>query len=459
MDDFTKTGSNFLVTEPRSFFESIDENHDGIVDSHELRRALQRLKIPVSQRLMDMIESSCDRDHNGLITEEEFIYFCDHQDKTFRQIFESIDKNKHGFIEVKDLIPSLKALDYKLSDDEIANLVNKLDIDKDNKITYAEFIQFYHLIPINNIRNAFDVWITDRPDFDDISLSPVLPHHDKKNNAATIMIAGGVAGAISRTLTAPLDRLKIILQASQGEAALMKSFINIYRQEGLWAYFKGNGTNVAKIIPETAIKFMLFDYIKKLTGTEGKKPTMSGQLISGALAGLTSQTIIYPFEITKTRLALAPKKVYRGISHCMASIVKHEGYRALYKGWTASAVGVAPYAAIDLTMFNWLKEAYIQQVGKDPSSWVILSVGGISGIVAQTCTYPFALVRTRLQSQGMPGREKLYNGLLDCLVKTHKKEGFFGLFKGMLPNMMKSVPAISSSYVIYEKTTKVLNEY
>jgi solute carrier family 25 phosphate transporter 23/24/25/41 len=450
---------NFLVTEPKDFFESIDTNHDGVIDLSELRHALQGIDIPVSQKLMNMIQNSCDKDHDGMIDEQEFINFCDHQDNTFRKIFDSIDRNKNGYIEVKDMIPMLRSLDYKLSEEEIEDLVKKLDIDNDNKVTYAEFIQFYHLIPINNIRNAFDVWITDKPDFDNISISPILPRHDKKANAATIMIAGGVAGAISRTLTAPLDRLKIILQASQTETHLVKSFVKIYREEGLWAYFKGNGTNVAKIIPETAMKFMLFDYIKKLTGTEGKKPTLGGQLISGALAGLASQTLIYPFEITKTRLALASKEVYRGINHCMATIIKHEGYKALYKGWTASAVGVAPYSAIDLTLFHFLKESYIQKVGTDPSSLVILSVGGISGIIAQTCTYPFALTRTRLQAQGMPGREKLYNGLWDCLVKTRKKEGFSGLFKGILPNMLKSVPAISSSYVIYEKTTKILNEY
>lgn len=81
-------------------------------------------------------------------------------------------------------------------------------------------------------------------------------------------------------------------------------------------------------------------------------------------------------------MALAPKDFYSGISHCIQSIIKREGYLALYKGWSASAIGVAPYAAIDLTLFNFLKEKYIEKIGKNPSSFIVLSVGAASGIVA-----------------------------------------------------------------------------
>ena len=131
----------------------------------------------------------------------------------------------------------------------------------------------------------------------------------------------------------------------------------------------------------------------------------------------------------------------------------------MYKGWSASAIGVAPYAAIDLTLFNMLKETYIEKVGESPSSVVVLSVGAVSGMIAQVLTYPFALSRTRLQSQGMPGREILYNGLFDCLNKTIKNEGVPCLFKGLVPNLMKSVPAISISYMLYEKMLKVIKTY
>ncbi len=79
------------------------------------------------------------------------------------------------------------------------------------------------------------------------------------------------------------------------------------------SFFRGNGTNVLKIIPETAIKFLMYDKIKSLVCKNASSPTTPERLISGAVAGFTSQSIIYPLEITKTRLALAKPGIYNGI--------------------------------------------------------------------------------------------------------------------------------------------------
>ena len=448
-----------LLNNPEHFFEICDKNKDGLVEAEELKSAMKNQNYPVTQKLIDLITISCNGNNSTKIKREDFIEYCKIQMKIFVKIFDSLDSNNDGFVHRSEIIPTLKKLDYNLKEGEIDDLLDKMDIDKDKLISFSEFVNFYHLIPINNMHNAFDILLTDWPDFDDIGLSPNFIHHGKETSAAAIILAGGISGAVSRTLTAPLDRLKIIMQASTKKEGLWKSFTNIYKHEGIYAYFKGNGTNVAKIIPETAIKFLLFDRIKKIVQDDKGKISLKGQMISGALAGLTSQTLIYPFEITKTRMALATKDYYHGISHCINSIIKKEGPLALYKGWSASAIGVAPYAAIDLTLFNMLKETYIEKVGESPSSVVVLSVGAVSGMIAQVLTYPFALSRTRLQSQGMPGREILYNGLFDCLNKTIKNEGVPCLFKGLVPNLMKSVPAISISYMLYEKMLKVIKTY
>lgn len=82
-------------------------------------------------------------------------------------------------------------------------------------------------------------------------------------------------------------------------------------------------------------------------------------LISGAIAGTVSQILIYPLEITKTRLALAENKVYSGIFDCLRKIVKFEGPKALYKGLGTSITGIIPYASVDLSTFNFLKNFYL----------------------------------------------------------------------------------------------------
>ena len=91
---------------------------------------------------------------------------------------------------------------------------------------------------------------------------------------------------------------------------------------GLKAFYKGNGTNIIKIAPETATKFIMYDKIKEKVCKNVSRPTTIERLISGAVAGIISSTIIYPLEITKTRLAIAPPGTYNGIVNTMQTIIK-----------------------------------------------------------------------------------------------------------------------------------------
>ena len=141
----------------------------------------------------------------------------------------------------------------------------------------------------------------------------------------------------------------------------------------------------------------------------------------------------------------------------MSQIMKKEGISALYKGWAASVLGIIPYASIDLAVFNSLRDFYTKTYAEDPSVMTLLTCGGISGICGQLVSYPLARVRTCLQSQGLPGREKEFSGMSDCFIKTVKQDGFRGLYRGIIPNFMKSIPAISISYAVFESVKKRLS--
>lgn len=71
--------------------------------------------------------------------------------------------------------------------------------------------------------------------------------------------------------------------------------------------------------------------------------------------------MIYPLEITKTRLALAENKVYAGIFDCIRKIVKFEGFRSLYKGLTPSLAGIVPYSSVDLALFHLQKSIFLKK--------------------------------------------------------------------------------------------------
>jgi len=76
------------------------------------------------------------------------------------------------------------------------------------------------------------------------------------------MFCGMIAGCTSRTITAPIDRTKLIMQAHPDSGGFITTFLNIYRHGAVSDYWRGNGTNCVKIAPEMALKLVLFEELK-----------------------------------------------------------------------------------------------------------------------------------------------------------------------------------------------------
>ncbi|KAL1130729.1 hypothetical protein AAG570_011970 [Ranatra chinensis] len=272
------------------------------------------------------------------------------------------------------------------------------------------------------------------------------------------LVAGGIAGAVSRTCTAPLDRLKVYLQVHGSKTTSIKSCLgHMLKEGGVWSLWRGNGINVLKIAPESALKFMAYEQAKRLIRNNNttRDLTIYERFIAGSLAGGFSQTVIYPLEVLKTRLALRKTGEYKSILDAAKKIYFREGWRSFYKGYIPNLLGIIPYAGIDLAVYETLKNNYLRQHcdGETPSVMLLLACGTASSTCGQVCSYPLALVRTRLQAQGTTDKAYTMTSLFRSILR---KEGVFGLYRGITPNFMKVAPAVSISYVVYEKCRQAL---
>ncbi|CAB3226477.1 unnamed protein product [Arctia plantaginis] len=275
------------------------------------------------------------------------------------------------------------------------------------------------------------------------------------------LLAGGIAGAVSRTCTAPLDRLKVFLQVNQNRENMRKCLNKMIGEGGITGMWRGNGINVIKIAPESALKFAAYEQVKRLI--KGEK-TKNGPLeiherfVAGATAGAISQTVIYPLEVLKTRLALRKTGQYSGIADAAKKIYAREGLKCFYKGYIPNILGIVPYAGIDLAVYETLKKKYIstyQAHNEQPGMLLLLACGSTSCTLGQVCSYPLALIRTRLQAQETTA--KGVEGTLRSTVRDIiQREGFRGLYRGITPNFIKVIPAVSISYVVYEYASRSL---
>ena len=141
------------------------------------------------------------------------------------------------------------------------------------------------------------------------------------------------------------------------------------------------------------------------------------------------------------------------------------GIRSFYRGLPMGLIGMFPYSAIDLTTFEYLKRIIIRRKARRNQcddddvalgNFTTASVGAFSGAFGASSVYPLNLLRTRLQSQGTAIHPPTYTGMWDVTVKTVKGEGVRGLFKGITPNLLKVVPAVSITYVVYDNSKAVL---
>ena len=331
-----------------------------------------------------------------------------------------------------------------------------------SRITLEKFNDALLLLPTVNPEGVLDAYFNVDDAQSEYTLARDPKSKPKQNMLDAILqqlYAGGIAGAVSRTATAPIERLKTLAQAAapgQKSPGLIEGFKSIYTEGGIKGYFRGNLTNCIKIAPETATKFIAFDECKKLIASDVGNTTTFEKFIAGGIAGSIAQFTVYPLETLKTRLSVSPPGTYTGFLNCAYSIFKHEGPLRFYKGAGASVLGIIPYAGVDLSVNAIFKEyvsAYYASINKEPTVLSLLVGGMVSSSCAMVMTYPINLIRTRLQTSGLPGRKE-YTGALHVLQDTLRIDGVRGMYRGMVPNMLKVLPSTSISYAVYDLINK-----
>ncbi|KAG6359865.1 hypothetical protein INS49_010918 [Diaporthe citri] len=309
-------------------------------------------------------------------------------------------------------------------------------------------------------------------------------------------LAGALAGGISRTATAPLDRLKVYLLvntktkagvaadvAKQGQplAAVRTAgkpigdaIHALWKAGGFRTFFAGNGLNVIKIMPETAIKFGSYEAAKRTLATlEGHDdPTRINpysKFAAGGVAGMTAQFCVYPLDTLKFRLQC--ETVEGGLTgnallvQTAKKMVAEGGFRTAYRGITMGLVGMFPYSAIDMGTFEFLKKTFtrykarytgLHEEDAAPGNVVTGIIGATSGAFGATVVYPLNVLRTRLQTQGTVMHPPTYTGIWDVARKTYRNEGLRGMYKGLTPNLLKVAPALSITWIVYENSKAFL---
>ncbi|CAG9999721.1 unnamed protein product [Clonostachys byssicola] len=289
--------------------------------------------------------------------------------------------------------------------------------------------------------------------------------------AAVESIAGLSAGAVSTLVVHPLDIVKTRMQLQQRNVppaerpsmwGLVRSMTNhhnplaaLYR--GLTPNLIGNASSWAsffffKARVERALKFW--------RGRDS--PTAADYLISPAVAGAVTTVLTNPIWVIKTRMLSSDRGAegaYPSTAAGFRAILRSEGVRGFYRGLGVSLIGVS-HGAVQFAVYEPAKRMYVAS-RDDPGAPIrteaTMLISGGAKLVASAVTYPYQVLRSRLQNY--QSEERFGQGFRGVVRKTWREEGVRGFYRGLVPGVIRVMPATWVTFLVYENVKFYLPQW
>ncbi|KAF7022266.1 hypothetical protein CFC21_035070 [Triticum aestivum] len=273
-------------------------------------------------------------------------------------------------------------------------------------------------------------------------------------SSVALFAAGAGAGAVAKTVTAPLDRVKLLMQTHSvrmaGESTkgigFVQAMAEIGKEEGIKGYWKGNLPQVIRIIPYSAVQLFSYEVYKKVFRRKDGELTVFGRLAAGACAGMTSTLVTYPLDVLRLRLAV--QSGHSTMSQVALNMLREEGLASFYGGLGPSLIGIAPYIAVNFCVFDLMKKSVPEKYKSRPET--SLATALLSATFATLMCYPLDTVRRQMQMKGTP-----YNTIFDAIPGIVERDGLVGLYRGFVPNALKNLPNSSIKLTAFD-TMKIL---
>mmetsp|Transcript_15009 Transcript_15009/g.28140 ORF Transcript_15009/g.28140 Transcript_15009/m.28140 type:complete len:284 (-) Transcript_15009:444-1295(-) len=257
----------------------------------------------------------------------------------------------------------------------------------------------------------------------------------KKATLLQSMALGGTAAVFAVNFTHPIETVKTRMQVSGlGIGATVSS---LYTNEGVAAFWKGILFAYGREISYTSIKLGAYAPVRDWLGA-GKDAPFYMKFLAGAITGGVGSFVGNPFDVMKT-LAQTNKDKAVPLSTMVGQMYKDQGIAGFYRGVEANILRACVLNATKMGVYD-LSKGYVTEF----TGWSRKDVrtAFCSSFIAgffMTCTVsPFDRIRTNLMNQ--PTDKKIYNGFVDCLVKTVKNDGVTSLWRGFIPIWARFAP-------------------
>lgn len=298
------------------------------------------------------------------------------------------------------------------------------------------------------------------------------------------MLAGILSGGSATIILHPLDLVKTQFQVQTTARAEIMSkphlytfryLKDLYNRFGLRkGLYQGLSANFAGSTASWGLYFFLYDWSKTQFPKNSRgNLSSSNYFIASSSAAAVTVLFTNPLWMIKTRLCMqvpGSTSNYTGLIDAFLRISREEGVRGLYRGLIPGLFGVS-HGAIQFMVYEQFKNLhrhYNIKKEKDnhvPNTAEYLIMSSSSKVIAMLATYPYQVVRSRLQVRITPessteaiSKSFSYKGVLDVIKRTAKQEGSWAFYRGIIPSTIRVLPGTCITFLVYEKVTATLRK-
>ncbi|KAN0125674.1 Mitochondrial carrier domain containing protein, partial [Russula decolorans] len=274
------------------------------------------------------------------------------------------------------------------------------------------------------------------------------------------LIAGSFGGAAQVLVGQPLDTIKTRAQVAPSSKGPMDILMQTMRKEGILALYKGMFSPLLGIAGVNSLLFAAYGTSKRIISPFGQL-SLKEIAAAGAMAGAANAILASPVEMFKVRM----QGQYGNPSDKRLRVVAREmwaewGFRkGVMRGfWVTVAREIPAYAGF-YTAFEYSKRKFVNKYGPDLPVWALLVSGSTGGIAYWLSSYPLDVVKSRVQLRSTPPSGSPVQYIAGELRAVVAESGVAGLFRGLTPCLIRSIPAAGSTFVAFELTREYLRTF
>mmetsp|Transcript_2751 Transcript_2751/g.3247 ORF Transcript_2751/g.3247 Transcript_2751/m.3247 type:complete len:283 (-) Transcript_2751:262-1110(-) len=249
------------------------------------------------------------------------------------------------------------------------------------------------------------------------------------------MALGGSAAAFAVNFTHPIETVKTRMQVSG--LGVAKTASDLMSKEGITAFWKGIPFGYGRELSYTSVKLGAYAPVRDAMGAGEPDSPIYLKFLAGALTGGGGSIIGNPFDVLKTLAQTGQGNASLG--SLVTNMYKEQGMKGFYRGVEVNIMRACILNATKMGVYDIAKGKVSENFGwsrKDPKT--VFCSSFVAGFFMTITVAPADMIRTKLMSQ--PTDKKIYDGFVDCAIKTVKEGGVLSLWRGFVPIWARFAP-------------------